>query len=84
MSELHVYAGTLPEHAPANSFTSIQSAINAAVLGDIIHVRPGAYNENLLVRTSGITIVADEGPSVTVSTLWIWTWTRYGFLALIT
>lgn len=65
MSELHVYAGTLPEHAPANSFTSIQSAINAAVLGDIIHVRPGAYNENLLVRTSGITIVADEGPSVT-------------------
>ena len=32
------------------NYTSIQQAINAAVSGDIIHIYPGTYSENILIN----------------------------------
>ena len=39
---------------PGQTYTSIQSAINAASSGDTIYVYNGTYNENLVINTKMI------------------------------
>ncbi len=39
---------------------SVQSAINAASPGDVIHIGAGVYNEKLHVTTSGLTLKGDS------------------------
>lgn len=47
------------------TFTSIQAAIDAAVAGDIVEVRPGTYMENVNFRGKAITVQSVGGSSVT-------------------
>lgn len=42
-------------------YLTIQDAINAASPGDTIWVKDGSYNEQLVIATSGLTIIADNG-----------------------
>jgi len=39
------------------TYTTIQSAMDAASTGDVISVGEGTYNENLVVRTNGILLI---------------------------
>lgn len=65
MSEIFVFAGTLPDDAPTGTFVSVQAAIDASQPGDTIFVGPGSYSENLVIRTDGITLVSVGGPELT-------------------
>lgn len=65
MSEIYVFAGSLPEDAPTGAFVSIQAAIDASQPGDTIFVGPGSYSENLVIRTDGIKLVSVGGPALT-------------------
>lgn len=42
------------------TYTTIQSAINAAKTGDVISVSEGTYLENLVVKTNGISIIGQN------------------------
>jgi hypothetical protein len=44
----------------------IQSAINAAASGDVIHVGPGTYVENLVVTGKSVTLIGTSGAEATV------------------
>ena len=41
-------------------YTTIQSAIDAAVAGDVISVSEGTYYENVYVRTGGVFIIGKD------------------------
>ncbi|MDM7919418.1 MAG: NosD domain-containing protein, partial [Methanosarcina sp.] len=45
------------------NYTSIQEAVNNSTSGDTIIVRPGTYNENVIVNTTGITIRSESNNS---------------------
>ena len=47
-------------------YPSIQAAINASVSGDIVTVRPGAYNERLDIGGRNITLRSLLGPNATI------------------
>ena len=53
---------TLAVPAP---YTTIQSAINAAVDGDVIVVASGTYSENIDFLGKAITLRSSDGPAVT-------------------
>ena len=44
-----------------DDYPTIQAAINAAAEGDVVHVRAGLYNENVVVSTSGVRLHGDAG-----------------------
>lgn len=48
-----------------DDFGRIQDAINAAVDGDVVAVRPGTYNENIDFEGKAITVQSVAGPIVT-------------------
>ncbi len=54
---------TVDDDGPAD-FSTIQAAISAAVSGDIIHVFPGTYNENINMK-DGVSLVG-SGPELTI------------------
>jgi predicted outer membrane repeat protein len=49
----------------ADPYCLIQDAINAASDGDVVHVAPGTYYENLVVELRDITLIATDGPHAT-------------------
>jgi pectin methylesterase-like acyl-CoA thioesterase len=48
-----------------SQYSSIQSAINAAVDGDRVVLAPGTYNEQMTIDNKSITIASSDGPAVT-------------------
>ena len=46
-------------------FATIQEAIDAALDGDVVHVSPGTYSENLRLFGKAITVRSTQGPDVT-------------------
>ncbi len=44
-----------------NSTDSIQAAVNSAVSGDVVIVKPGVYNENIKVSTPNLVIRSESG-----------------------
>lgn len=58
-----VFAAT---HVVPGKFSSIQEAIDAAVDGDVISVRPGIYYENLTIGAKSITVKSMNGPGQTI------------------
>lgn len=61
MAELHVYADTVPD----GGYSTIQDAIDASAPGDTIIVHPGTYSENLVMKTTDVTLISSDGPAVT-------------------
>ncbi|MHC4943461.1 MAG: right-handed parallel beta-helix repeat-containing protein, partial [Planctomycetota bacterium] len=49
-----------------DDYPTIQQAIDAAVNGDTIIVRPGTYVENIDFKGKGTTVQSSHGPEVTV------------------
>jgi parallel beta-helix repeat protein len=49
-------AATL-EVGPGQKYLTIQSAVDAANMGDVVSVNDGVYSENVFVKKSGITII---------------------------
>jgi hypothetical protein len=45
-------------------YTTVQAAINAAVVGDRVRVLPGVYLEQVFMK-NGVDVVSESGPSVT-------------------
>ena len=57
-----VWAGDL---LVPSQYSSIQSAINAAIDGDRVVLAPGTYNEQMTIDNKSITITSSGGPAVT-------------------
>ncbi len=51
-------------HVPVDK-PSIQAAIDAAATGDTVLVAPGTYLENINFHGKAITVISEQGPSVT-------------------
>lgn len=51
---------------PGQTYTTIQSGINAANNGDTVLVAPGTYNENINFKGKAITVVSAEGAANTI------------------
>jgi hypothetical protein len=49
-----------------DDYNMIQKAINAAVYGDVVVVRPGTYIENIDFRGKAIVVKSEAGPKVTI------------------
>ena len=45
-------------------YTTVQAAINAAVVGDRVRVLPGVYLEQVFIK-NGVDVMSENGPSVT-------------------
>ncbi len=57
----------IEDGSPANPYKTIQAAVNAAVAGDIIMVKGGVYQENVVISTSGIHLVGmDPGAAAVI------------------
>ena len=46
-------------------YATIQSAVDAAIPGDVINVCPGSYRENITIATNDLTVKSTGGASVT-------------------
>lgn len=49
-----------------DDFPTIQAAIDYSAAGDVISVKPGTYNENLVIRAKTLTLKSVSGPSETI------------------
>ncbi len=59
--------GSTPGNSPsANSFLTIQSAVNVASNGDTVKVGPGIYTETISFKGKNITVISEQGPEKTV------------------
>jgi Disaggregatase related len=48
-----------------STYSTIQSAIDAAVNGDTVLVGPGTYGDHILIQSDSLSLIASEGPSQT-------------------
>ncbi len=51
--------------SPATAKATISAAITTAAAGDIIHISPGTYTDNVLINKQGISLVSTGGAAVT-------------------
>lgn len=61
------FGGTVRQVGSGQTYTTIQSCLNAAVSGDSCNVHAGTYNENPAFATSGVTLQANPGDSPVVN-----------------
>ena len=47
-------------------YTTIQAAVNAAAVGDLVNVCPGTYTENITIGTASLKVASTAGAVVTV------------------
>lgn len=65
-------ARTLSPGCVGSGYTTVQSAINAAVAGDLIEVCPGTYKERLTLSNKQLTLTSRDGAaSVTLDGDWL-------------
>jgi parallel beta-helix repeat protein len=60
-------SATQREVGSGQTYSSIQSCINAAASGDICNVHAGTYSENVSFKTSGVTLQVNSGDTATVN-----------------
>lgn len=53
-------------NGPGTDFTSLVTAVNAAVSGDVLLVRAGEYPESLVLGSKSLTVTAEVGATVRV------------------
>lgn len=61
----HLFAQTTINVGPGQTYTTIQSGINAAFTGDTVLVAPGTYYENIDFMGKAITVTSSGGTAVT-------------------
>jgi len=55
------FGGTIRQVGAGQTYTTIQSCLNAAVSGDTCNVHAGTYTESATFATSGVTLQANSG-----------------------
>ena len=51
---------------PGETYTTIKSAVLAAAAGDVIEVREGTYDEDVVISTNNLTLTSVDGPGLAV------------------
>jgi hypothetical protein len=61
------FGGTVRQVGTGQTYTTIQSCLNAAVSGDTCNVHAGTYNEGATFETGGVTLQANSGDAPVIN-----------------